>query len=96
MRLLSSQIGRDLRRGLVDPDFVGWRRGDGAASREALRVSEERGVEDGGTALQGLSREAVVHVVRRAEAEGAQQGPHVVTYRWVRDSLGLCGDGLIG
>ncbi len=37
---------------------------------------------------------------RRAAAQVrlgiGQQGPQVVTYRWVRDSLGLCGDGLIG
>ena len=37
---------------------------------------------------QGAQRGSFVPVV--------VQGPHVVTYRWVRDSLGLCGDGLIG
>ncbi len=68
MSLLSSQIVRDLRRGLIDPDLVRWRRGDGAPSREALGVRDKGGVEDGGTALESLRREAVVHVVRSAEA----------------------------
>jgi hypothetical protein len=34
-------------------------------------VREERGVEDGGTALESLRGEAIVHVVRCAEAERA-------------------------
>jgi RIO kinase 1 len=29
--------------------------------------------------------------VRNSRDQRAQQGPHVVTYRWVRDSLGPCG-----
>lgn len=64
MSLLSSQVGRGLPRGLVDPDLVGRRRRDGAPSDEALRVREEGRVEDGGTALERLGGEAVVHVVQ--------------------------------
>ena len=71
MSLLSSQIGRDLRRGLVDPDLRRWPGWDGTPAQEALRVREERGVEDAGATLESLRREAVVHVVGCAEAERA-------------------------
>src|SRR5260370_23869491 len=62
---------RDLRHGLVDPDLVRRRGGDGPSSHEALGVRDKGGVEDGGTALESLRGEAVVHVVRSAEAERA-------------------------
>src|ERR1019366_6501192 len=94
-------MGRDLRRGLVDPDLVRWRRRDRTPSQEAFRVREERSVEDGGTALESLSREAVVHVVGCAEAkravvvlvvvpveEGATMGAGVLD---VHESLGDAG-----
>ena len=71
MSLLSSLFVRDLRRGPVDPDLVGWRGGDGASAGEAFGVSGEGGVVDDAAPLQRLRREPVVHVMRRAEAERA-------------------------
>src|SRR5271154_4221274 len=71
MRLLSSVFRRDPRLGLVDPDLGRQRGQDGAAMGKALGMSEKRGVEDGASASERRSGEAVMDLVGGAEAERA-------------------------
>ena len=52
MDSLCSVFRRDLRVWLVDPDLGRKRRGDRPTAREALRMGEERGVEDGATTCE--------------------------------------------
>ena len=53
----------------------------GRPRREALGMREKRGGEDVGSALEGAGGEAVVDVVRRAEAERAVIGARCCTSR---------------
>src|SRR5580693_7120023 len=73
----------------------------GTATREAFRVREKRGAEDCAATVDRLRREAVVHVVRRAETERAvavlavvpvEEGAAVVTRVLdVREAVGEAG-----
>ena len=69
MDLPCSVFRSDLRVGLVDPDLGRERREDRPTAREALRMGEERGVKDGASTGERRGGEAVMDVVRRAEAE---------------------------
>ncbi|MDB5220089.1 MAG: hypothetical protein JWO86_8016, partial [Myxococcaceae bacterium] len=69
--LLSGFLGRDLAFGLADPAGGGRRPRQGTTVREALRVREERGIENGATTHDGVSGKPVVDFVRRAHAKRA-------------------------
>jgi hypothetical protein len=93
------------RRGTREQTLVGGGRGGVRLGRAQLgRRSRTRGRErldahagmqvepiafDGDRWLAG--RSLVVIIVGRLGVRQRRQGPHVVTYRWVRDSLGPCG-----